>query len=580
MLCLLTIPIWSGGSVFQSKNDSYINNFLLSSDGDKSIDVTDGSYFGPAVLFLFYGLHSAVWQVTSYWIIGCLTNDDRALANYAGFYNAAQSAGNAVVWRLVSPGAYIVGLSPRSVFDAIFALTIASLLIAAPTFFLGVQDVPSSSQPVPQSDEPGTRIVALPDGDAVGSADKGAVALPRAVVQRASTARWYAAPEIATCISCTLVTVVVLLPVGLASLGTLVNTGGSEGCLPDGTFSIPGNFDIWDPQYILTLTVGSGHMTFAIAKLVDLIWDIGVGHGGQALLTWLAYKVLTRYIVCLMERQGVTTGTYTAVAFHTGTLRGAWMLSQDLFKRKTFTITRNLAMMFYIGVYLLVFPAVISAMTSYAPIGDPFVTLDLGNGSAVMQLPFANFRLVNQTNGTWEFDDSYYQRNFSTATLLDNASCIPTNSYQWGFSYLLLFILCVLTSVFAILLVLLKDHNGLTRHLHPSDCHAPGFWRSVMDLSSHARSITAGEDTERLSTDQLQQKLSGTRMAFNENDLAAVQSTIAAAAEASRLAAEVAKEKKKNGPGRRSKAVWRRRKQSKGFVDLVCESPPAAYEGV
>jgi len=477
----------------------------------------------------------------------------------------------------VSPGARIVGLSTRSVFDAIFALTIASLFIAAPTFFLAVQDVPSSSQPVLQSDEPGIRKVASPDEDAVGSADKGAVALPRAVVQRASTARWYAMPEIATCISCTLVTVVVLLPVGLASLGTLVNTGGSEGCLPDGTFKIPGNFDIWDPQYILTLTVGSGHMTFAIAKLVDLIWDIGVGHGGQALLTWLAYKVLTRYIVCLMERQGVTTDTYTAVAFHTGTLRGAWLLSKDLFKRKTFTITRNLVMMFYIGVYLLIFPVVISAMTSYAPIGDPFVTLELGNGSAVMQLPFGYFSLVNETNGTWLFNDRHYQRNFSTATILKHASCIPTNSYQWGFSYLLLFIICVLSSVFTILLVMLKDHNGLARDVHPSDCHAPGLWRAVMDLSSHARSITAGEDTERLTTDQLEQKLDGTRMAFNETDLAAIRSTVAAAVEASRLAAEVAKEKK-NGPGRRAKAVWRRRKQSKGFVGY--ESSPAAYEGV
>lgn len=578
MLCLLTIPIWSGGSVFQSENYSYISNFLLSSSGNKPIDVADGSYIGPAVLFLFYGLHSAVWQVTSYWIIGCLTNDDRALANYAGFYNAAQSAGNAVIWRLVSPGAYIVGLSTRSVFDAIFALTIASLLIAAPTFFLAVQDFPSSSQPVPRSDEPGMRIVASPDEDAVGSADKGGVALSRAVVKRTSTARWYAVPEIATCISCTLLTIVVLLPVGLASLGTLVNTGGSEGCLPDGTFSIPGTFNIWDPRKILTLTVGSGHMTFAIAKLVDLIWDIGVGNGGQALLTWLAYKVLTRYIVCLMERQGVTTDTYTSVAFHTGTLRGAWMLSRDLFKRKAFTVTRNLVMMFYIGVYLLIFPAVISAMTSYAPIGDPFVTLDLGNTSGFMQLPFANFRLINQTNGTWEFDDSHYQRNFTTATLREHASCIPTNSYQWGFSYLLLFIICVLSSVFAIFLVILKDHNGLTRDVHPSDCHAPGLWRSVMDLSSHARSITAGEDTERLTTDQLEQKLDGTRMAFNEDDLAAARSLVAAAVEASTLAAEAAKEKQ-NTPGWRTKAVWRRRrKQSKGFV--VYESSPAAYEGV
>ena len=70
-LLVLTIPIWSGGSVFQASNDSFVNGFLsLYGDdpyNDEFLDPGQRSYWGPALLFLFYGLHSAAWQVASYW---------------------------------------------------------------------------------------------------------------------------------------------------------------------------------------------------------------------------------------------------------------------------------------------------------------------------------------------------------------------------------------------------------------------------------------------------------------------------------------------------------------------------------
>lgn len=518
--------------------------------------------------------------------MGTLTEDNRRLANYAGAYNAAQSAGNAVIWRLVSPGAYIVGFAyptTRSVFDAVWALAIASLLIAAPTFFLGVRD---ASRDVTHPDQPHfgscqtaeeeAEAVALPAEDVATAA----VALPRRVALRTSTASRHIISKFVACIVCTLVSVIVLLPIGLATLGTLVNTGGSDGCLPDGTFAIPGNFNIWDPQYVLTLTVGFGRMSFAIAKFVDLLWDVIVGHGGQALLIWIAYKILTRYLVCLMEHDGVTTRTYTAVAFHTGSLEGAWMLMRDLARRKVFTIPRNLVMMVYVGIYLLTFPAVISAMTSYAPIGDAYVTfeVDSGDGSTIKTRPFEEFTLINQTAGTWTYRN---MTNLTTAALQEKAYCTQTNYYRWGFSYLMLFILAVASSVFVVLLVLLKRHDGLVSSVYQTDCYTPGFWRSVMDLSSHARSFINEEDMEHLTTEKLEQKLNGTRMAFDKDDLAAVQSALAAAEETSNATDHVAGQAdsgKKVGLAHHAEAVWRRRKRSKGFD--VYKSLPAQYEGV
>ena len=505
--------------------------------------------------------------------------DDRRLANYAGAYNAAQSAGNAVIWRLVSPGASVVALAyptPRSVFDAVWALAIASLLIAAPAFFLGVRDLTHPAQPhfgSCQTAEEEGQAVALPTDDVAVSTATAAVALPRRVVLRTSTASRSMVSRFVACLVYTLVTVFVLLPVGLATIGTMVNTGGTEGCLPDGTFAIPGNFDIWNPQYVLTLTVGFGRMSFPLAKLVDLSWDVVIGHGGQALLIWIAYKILTRHLVCLMEHDGVTTRTYTTVAFHTGTLEGAWMLMRDLTKRKKFTTSRNLVMMVYAGVYLLIFPAIISAMTSYAPIGNAYVTFEIHPGDGFITRSFGDFTLVNQTDGTWMYGDNL--TNLTTAALQEKAHCTQTNVYRWGFSYLMLFILAVASSIFLVLLVVLKHHDGVVSSVHQTDCYTPGLWRSVMELSSHARSVIDEEDTEHLRTEELEQKLRDTRMAFDKYDLAVVQPALVSAEETSDAKSD---SREKADPGHRAQAVWRRRKRSKGFD--VYESLPAQYEGV
>ena len=512
--------------------------------------------------------------------MGALTEDKRRLANYAGASNAAQSAGNAAIWRLVSPGAYIVGFaspSTRSVFDAVWALAIASLLIAAPTIFLGVRDVPHPDQPrfePCQTTEEEAEAIALPARDAGGSSATAAVALPRGVSPRKGTASRSMVSWFVACGIYTLVSVIVLLPIVLATLGTLVNTGGSDGCLPDGTFALPGNFDIWDPQYVLTLTVGFGKMSFAVAKFVDLCWDIIVGYGGQALLVWIAYKVLTQYLVCLMENDGVTMRTYTAVNFHTGSLTGARMLIRDLALRKTFKNRRNLLMMIYVGIYLLIFPAVLSAMTSYAPIGDPQVTfeLDVGNGPTMRTTSFGNFTLVNQTDGTWTYHNI---TNITTAALLQGAHCTQTNYYRWGFSYLMMFILAVASSVFVVLIVLLNHRDGLESSVYQTDCYTPGLWRSIMELSSHARSVIKDKDAEHLGTEELEEKLKDTRMAFDRDDLATVQSALAAAEGAPDTTDHVAE---KAGLLHRAEAVWRRRKRSKASDESG--SLPVQYECV
>jgi hypothetical protein len=46
-------------------------------------------------------------------------------------------------------------------------------------------------------------------------------------------------------------------------------------CQPDGSFSLyPDTFSIWSSTGFFQITLGGGHLTFAEAKLVDIVWDI------------------------------------------------------------------------------------------------------------------------------------------------------------------------------------------------------------------------------------------------------------------------------------------------------------------
>jgi hypothetical protein len=59
----------------------------------------------------------------------------------------------------------------------------------------------------------------------------------------------------------------------------LVNPPGS--CRPDGNFRYYGHYDPWAPPGILQITISFGPMSFSNAKLIDVIWDVVVGRGGQ-----------------------------------------------------------------------------------------------------------------------------------------------------------------------------------------------------------------------------------------------------------------------------------------------------------
>lgn len=67
--------------------------------------------------------------------MGCMTNNGRKLAVFAGFYKGIQSAGAAIVWRLDS-----IQIPYISILALCWALYSGSLLIALPVFMVKIRD--------------------------------------------------------------------------------------------------------------------------------------------------------------------------------------------------------------------------------------------------------------------------------------------------------------------------------------------------------------------------------------------------------------------------------------------------------
>ena len=82
-----------------------------------TIDFTDPAYGGRVVLYVLFGVLDAMWQTTSYWLMGAMSNDPAKLAFLTGFCKGCctlyssftdrllsdkslQSAGAAVIWRV------------------------------------------------------------------------------------------------------------------------------------------------------------------------------------------------------------------------------------------------------------------------------------------------------------------------------------------------------------------------------------------------------------------------------------------------------------------------------------------------
>lgn len=147
VLLALVFGVWSGAYVWLKNKSKRVDV------GDVKKDFTDPGYAGPMLLYLAFGVFAAVGQTCLYWYVnhlfciflctsntkyrflGALTNDNRKLANFSGFYKGLQSAGGAVSFRLNT-----LTISSMNELVICWVLLGTSLIIAVPTIVRKVRD--------------------------------------------------------------------------------------------------------------------------------------------------------------------------------------------------------------------------------------------------------------------------------------------------------------------------------------------------------------------------------------------------------------------------------------------------------
>lgn len=99
------------------------------------IHIGDRAYSGRIILYICCGILDAMWQTTTYWLIGAMSNDPAKLAHFAGFYKSIQSAGAAGVWRADAQGRPFM-----DIFISTWVLLAAGIVFALPMVYFRVKD--------------------------------------------------------------------------------------------------------------------------------------------------------------------------------------------------------------------------------------------------------------------------------------------------------------------------------------------------------------------------------------------------------------------------------------------------------
>jgi hypothetical protein len=139
-------------------------------------------------------------------------------------------------------------------------------------------------------------------------------------------------------------------------------------CNYDGSFT-PYNhrtLSLWKTSSFFQINVYWGHMTFSVAKFLDVAFDLVVGRGVQGVLAIITYKVSSKVLGKLMEGDTVSYRTFEALAFDLPSLIKSSILSRELFSKQLRQQRVSIALLLFGSLFVLAFSTLISAMSGYS----------------------------------------------------------------------------------------------------------------------------------------------------------------------------------------------------------------------
>lgn len=94
---------------------------------------------------------------------------------------------------------------------------------------------------------------------------------------------------------------------------------------------------------------------------------------------------------------------------------------------------------------------------------------------------------------------------YNSSWVRTRSSCKPSETYQWGFSYIFLFMVSIFNFIWSVIMVCMWLDTRRASRMYKSG-RRPGLLRSVLDLSAAMRE-ELGAEAEHLEEDELRERL-------------------------------------------------------------------------
>ncbi|KAG7057498.1 nad dependent epimerase dehydratase [Colletotrichum scovillei] len=166
---------------------------------------------------------------------------------------------------------------------------------------------------------------------------------------------------------------------------------GDSACKPDGSFDVEMNqYNLWSSSGFFQITLAWGRFSFADAKVIDVAWDVIFGRGGQALLTWITWRVFADYTTTSIQVKPVTYDFFRNIFLQDQpNFWSTWHMIRDFARSRGLRSKLMMVIMVLVTIFILCFPTLGSAMTGYVANNDAYV-----QGSDGMLIPFDGFEVV------------------------------------------------------------------------------------------------------------------------------------------------------------------------------------------
>src|SRR5438034_6720862 len=106
-------------------------------------------------------------------------------------------------------------------------------------------------------------------------------------------------------------------------------------CYPNGIWSRKpdATWRIMHTSYFFIINLAYGSFTFSSVKIIDIIWDLAVGRGGQIILAYVAYRVLNEALLFSMESHPTSYEMFTTISFEPVSLSSLRLFLNGAFAR-------------------------------------------------------------------------------------------------------------------------------------------------------------------------------------------------------------------------------------------------------